>query len=179
MSVKLSDNDLLDNMNAYSVRELEENVLSLNKKIMLATQKLTAEFCAKYILDMDIDSGSEDSYIYDPDYIIHFQKHLTNEDIVHESNMLAREAEVSLFSNGCRNDPRIVELICRDHRHLRHEVMQSPCRFLCKVCRKKCVHGYTNPDHMPNPFGYLFLAPPMCVECSLSTSKCMWCPAGG
>ena len=72
MSVKLSDNDLLDNTNAYSVRELEENVLSLNKKIMLATQKLTAEFCAKYILDMDIDSGSEDSYIYDPDYIMLF-----------------------------------------------------------------------------------------------------------
>ena len=32
MSVKLSDNDLLDNTNAYSVRELEENVLSLNKR---------------------------------------------------------------------------------------------------------------------------------------------------
>ena len=58
MSMKLTDNDLLANMNAYSVHELEENVLSLNKKIMLATQKLTAEFCAKYILDMDIASGS-------------------------------------------------------------------------------------------------------------------------
>ena len=74
--MKLTDNDLLDNMNAYSVHELEENVLSLNKKIMLATQKLTAEFCAKYILDMDIAGGSEDSYIYDPDYICYFQKHL-------------------------------------------------------------------------------------------------------
>jgi hypothetical protein len=102
---------------------------------------------------------------------------ITDEDIDEEKNQMARE--VSIHTNGRRNDPRIVELICRDHSHLRHEVMQSPCRFRCKVCRKKCVHGYTNPDHIPNPFGYLFLAPPTCVECSLSTSKCMWCPAGG
>jgi len=46
----------------------------------LATQKLDAEFCIKYILDMDTDNGSEDSYIYDVDYILEFQSHLYYED---------------------------------------------------------------------------------------------------
>ena len=35
----------------------------------------------KYILDLDIDNGSEDSYIYDIDYIIDFQRHITPDDM--------------------------------------------------------------------------------------------------
>lgn len=73
----LTDNKLLANPNKYSIEELEQNINNLNKKILLATQKLTVEFCIKYILDLDIDNGSEDSYIYDVDYILFFQKHLT------------------------------------------------------------------------------------------------------
>ena len=30
---------------------------------------------------MDIDNGSEDSYIYDFDYILDFQKHLTYQEL--------------------------------------------------------------------------------------------------
>ena len=77
----LTDDDLLMNYCKYSIEELERNIKNLNKKILLATQHLTAEFCVKYILDMDIDNGSEDSYIYDINYIIYFQHHLTEYDM--------------------------------------------------------------------------------------------------
>jgi hypothetical protein len=76
-NMNLTDDQLLANPNTYSINLLELNIHNLNKKILLATQKLTAEFCIKYILDLDIDNGSEDSYIYDVDYILDFQKHLT------------------------------------------------------------------------------------------------------
>ena len=52
----------------------------LNKKIILFTQILTAEFCVKYILDLDIDSGSEDSYLFDKNYILESQPHISNEE---------------------------------------------------------------------------------------------------
>jgi hypothetical protein len=78
--MNLTDDQLLANPNTYSINLLEQNIHNLNKKILLATQKLTAEFCIKYILDLDIDNGSEDSYIYDVDYILNFQKHLTRQE---------------------------------------------------------------------------------------------------
>lgn len=78
----ITDDDLLNNKYAYSITDLEKNIHNLNKNIILATQKLDAEFCTKYILDMDIDNGSEDSYIYDVDYILEFQSHLYYEDFV-------------------------------------------------------------------------------------------------
>jgi hypothetical protein len=78
--MNLTDDQLLANPNTYSINLLELNIRNLNKKILLATQKLTAEFCIKYILDLDIDNGSEDSYIYDVDYILGFQKHLTRQE---------------------------------------------------------------------------------------------------
>ena len=79
-TMNLTDDQLLANPNTYSINLLEQNIHNLNKKILLATQKLTAEFCIKYILDLDIDNGSEDSYIYDVDYILDFQKHLTRQE---------------------------------------------------------------------------------------------------
>ena len=68
--------------NKYQIDILERNVDKLDKKIMLATQELTAEFCIKYIWDPDTDSGSEDSYIYDFDYILDFQPHLTEDELI-------------------------------------------------------------------------------------------------
>ena len=79
--MRLTDDDLILNKNKYSIVTLEQNIHHLNKKILLATQKLTPTFCVKYILDMDIDNGSEDSYIYDIDYILYFQKHITSKEI--------------------------------------------------------------------------------------------------
>ena len=75
--MSLTDNNLLNNPNKYSIKELEKNINNLNKKILLSTQKLSVEFCIKYILDLDINNGSEDSYIFDVNYILSFQKHLT------------------------------------------------------------------------------------------------------
>ena len=79
--ITITDTDLINNKNFYDIDTLEFNIKNLNKKILLSTQKLTPEFCIKYILDMDIDSGSEDSYIYDIDYILYFQKHITHEEM--------------------------------------------------------------------------------------------------
>ena len=35
----------------YTIDVLEKNVDKLNKKVLLCTQTLTAEFCVKYILE--------------------------------------------------------------------------------------------------------------------------------
>jgi hypothetical protein len=78
--MRLTDDNLLANPRKYSIALLELNIKNLDKKIILSTQDLTVEFCIKYILDMDIDNGSEDSYIFDVNYILSFQKHLTKND---------------------------------------------------------------------------------------------------
>lgn len=72
--------------NKYQIDILERNVEKLDKKILLATQELTAEFCIKYIWDPDTDSGSEDSYIYDFDYILDFQPHLNESQLISIAN---------------------------------------------------------------------------------------------
>ena len=51
----------------------------------------------------------------------------------------------------------------------------SPCIAICKICKKKKVHGYTNPDHVCIPFGYLYLFPVLCDNCSEEKNKCKWC----
>ena len=66
----------------YDIEVLERNLEKLDKKILLATQVLTADFCIKYIWDPETDSGSEDSYIYDFTYILDFQPHLTEDDLI-------------------------------------------------------------------------------------------------
>ena len=77
----LNDNDLLNNKNTYSTDILERNINNLTIKIVLTTQTLTPEFCIKYILDMNIDSGDEDSYLFDFDYILRFQKHISEDEL--------------------------------------------------------------------------------------------------
>ena len=76
----VTDFDLLRNKHYYDIKTLESNVSQLDKKILLATQTLTADFCVKYIWDPDIESGSEDSYIFDVPYMLYFQKHLSESD---------------------------------------------------------------------------------------------------
>jgi hypothetical protein len=64
----------------YSITILEKNISNLNLKVVLSTQILTPQFCIKYILDTSIESGSENSYIYDKKYILRRQKHITSEE---------------------------------------------------------------------------------------------------
>jgi hypothetical protein len=75
---KITNMDLIKNM--YDINILQKNIEHLNKKIVLSTQKLDADFCVKYIYDGDIDSGSEDSYIFDKFYILERQNHITDEE---------------------------------------------------------------------------------------------------
>lgn len=68
------------------------------------------------------------------------------------------------------------EYICDLHIKYNTEITMSPCRGrLCIICNKKKVDGYSNPDHICNPFGYLYLFPKICVKCSIQYKKCMWC----
>jgi len=64
---------------------------------------------------------------------------------------------------------------CDEHKIHENETMMSPSRYKCRVCKLKKVHGYTNPDHISNPFGYLYLAPNVCLDCTNKYKICMWC----
>jgi hypothetical protein len=75
---KISDFDLCGTQ--YSIEVLTKHMHYLNKKVVLNTQYLTAHFCVRFILDMDIESGSEDSYYYDKNHILSRQKHITSEE---------------------------------------------------------------------------------------------------
>ena len=81
--MKVTNTDLLKNRYKYSIDILEQNIVEnhLDEKILLATQTLTPAFCVKYILDLDIDNGGEESYIFDICYILEFQKHITEDEL--------------------------------------------------------------------------------------------------
>ena len=81
--MKVTNTDLLNNRYKYSIEILEQNIVEnhLDEKILLATQKLTPEFCVKHILDLDIESGGEESYIFDVCYILEFQTHITEKEL--------------------------------------------------------------------------------------------------
>jgi hypothetical protein len=68
-----------------------------------------------------------------------------------------------------------MEYVCINHMNKKQESVMSPCRGICKKCKQKRVHGFTNPDHVTNPFGYLFLIPVICMRCAFEEQKCMWC----
>ena len=81
--MNVTNTDLLANKNKYSIEILEQNIVKnhLDEKIMLATQILTPEFCVKYILDLNIEGGGEETYIFDICYILSFQKHITEKEL--------------------------------------------------------------------------------------------------
>ena len=62
---------------------LVNNIDHLNPKTIINTQKLSAAFCIEYILCMEnIDSGDEDSYLFDIPYILSKQPHLKKEELL-------------------------------------------------------------------------------------------------
>lgn len=69
------------------------------------------------------------------------------------------------------------EYLCELHKKYDQSVIYplSPCRFKCSHCKNKRIHGYSNPEHISNPFGYLYLAPMYCIDCTISLKRCMWC----
>ena len=65
----LSDYDLRQKI--YSIEELTTNINNLSMKTLLYTQKLTPEFCLKYIINAP--KSTEEEYITEED-IIRIQK---------------------------------------------------------------------------------------------------------
>jgi hypothetical protein len=64
----------------YDITTLERNINNLSIKTLLYTQKLTADFCVKYILNYEYSSCVEDTYICIGD-VLNAQKHITLSDI--------------------------------------------------------------------------------------------------
>jgi hypothetical protein len=64
----------------YDISTLEKNINNLSTKTLLYTQKLTADFCVKYILNYKYSSCVEDTYICIGD-VLNAQKHITLADI--------------------------------------------------------------------------------------------------
>lgn len=66
--------------------------------------------------------------------------------------------------------------LCNKHLIHKNEKLLSPCRGkLCKRCKRRKVGGFTNPDHVSNPFGYLYLFPEICEVCAMKNERCAWC----
>tara|TARA_B110000285_G_C15140203_1_gene630206 strand:- start:719 stop:982 length:264 start_codon:yes stop_codon:yes gene_type:complete len=82
--MNVTNSDLLNNRYHYSVDILEQNIEKnhLDEKIMVSTQKLTPEFCVKYILNLDIEGGGEESYTLDICYILSKQPHITEKELM-------------------------------------------------------------------------------------------------
>jgi hypothetical protein len=78
MMKKITDSDLCNEK--YSIEVLTKHIHYLNKKVVLSTQKLTAQFCIKFILDTAIESGNKDSTFYTKNNILRRQQHITSEE---------------------------------------------------------------------------------------------------
>ena len=74
----ISDSDLSNEI--YSIAVLKKNINNLNIKVVLSTQKLTPQFCIRFILDTAIDSRSETCGIYTKEHILRRQPHITREE---------------------------------------------------------------------------------------------------
>ena len=74
--MQITCSDLLKNKNTYTMEEILENVDHLNVKFLLHMPKLDGDFCVEYILDMQMNSGDEDSYLLCKNYILECQPHL-------------------------------------------------------------------------------------------------------
>ena len=70
-----------ENKNKYSQVELERNTMGLRFLTILHTQKVNAQFIAKYILNDDYYEGIEDDYKFTEDNILRWQPHITKEEL--------------------------------------------------------------------------------------------------
>jgi len=74
----LTDSDLCNE--TYSLDILKKHINNLNKKVVLSTQKLTAQFCVRFILDTAIVSGNQESGVYTKEHILRLQKHISSQE---------------------------------------------------------------------------------------------------
>jgi hypothetical protein len=68
--------------NKFSQEFIEKHINEIfDLKVILYTQKLTADFCVKYMYDMsDSESSDKDSYLWDRNFILTYQTHITKEE---------------------------------------------------------------------------------------------------
>ena len=65
----------------YTIEELEDNINNLEIKHILHYQILTADFCAKYVLNEKYASCMEDIYLIDVGYVLYHQPHITRDEL--------------------------------------------------------------------------------------------------
>ena len=87
---KITNSDLRNNKNNYSLLELEANINNLQIKIVLNTQILNADFCAKYILDENRATCEEDLWLIDIGYVLTKQPHITREELEEKMELYDR-----------------------------------------------------------------------------------------
>ena len=87
---KITNCDLRNNKNKYSLTELEANINNLQIKIVLNTQTLNADFCAKYILDENRATCEEDLWLIDVGYVLTKQPHITREELEEKMELYDR-----------------------------------------------------------------------------------------
>ena len=68
------------NPHHYTIEELEFNINFLRPTTLYETQTLTADFCAKYLLDPDLEFMSEDSW-FDYRDVLDCQPHITKTEL--------------------------------------------------------------------------------------------------
>ena len=78
--MSLSNDDI--EINKYSVEELEQSIRALSMTILVNYQILTADFCAKYILDEDNMDCYEERCRLDYWYVLRKQPHITREELL-------------------------------------------------------------------------------------------------
>jgi len=79
--IKISNFDLRQNINKYSMKDIMTNLEHLDLKILVNTQRLTAEFCVKYIMNDNYVTCTEDQYLFCNDYVLSKQTHLIQKDL--------------------------------------------------------------------------------------------------
>ena len=74
-------NNLDLRINKYTIAELEANINNLSMTTLVNTQKLTAEFCVKYILNEKYMDCGEEEYRLTFLYALKKQTHLTEDEL--------------------------------------------------------------------------------------------------
>ena len=77
----------------YDLDELEKNIDYLCPKILVNTQKLTPEFCIKYILNEDYMSCEEEKYLLTYSYVLYCQRHITRQQLEDAEDAFDKEQQ--------------------------------------------------------------------------------------
>ena len=66
----------------YLIEDLEKYIEDLNMKTLVNTQKLTIDFCVKYILNEEYAQCNEEVDLLTIDYVLYNQPHLDKAELL-------------------------------------------------------------------------------------------------